>query len=302
MLDETQQLKLARITPQGTNITQKQKNIRKKIQVQKERLASIHKKTLGEHNSIINYEFIKKSLENWGIVRFGVSPILEGYTYKNAKLNPLETRVIVFVISMKYQKMENVPSIESATEILNTYFKVGEVVIKLTKILREKGILATGHHPLGDIDDYHHLLFPAYAVEAGLGEKGRTGLFIDHQLGSLVRIGMVSAALSLRFDQRIDRGVNEFCHRCRFCVNFCPPRAINPGNYLESSRLTQPIIFKIDGKKCIKYFEKHHGCGICQLKCVLANPVNIKKRLARIKHWYNTWIISGELAKLHQKI
>jgi len=305
VLEEGKQTELAVMIPNGTNVTEKQHKIREQIKIQKQVLDQLNQQDLRMDRSEfrdVNRAMINGFLSELDVNRFGITGIDNNYTFKNSTFSAVERTSIVVVIPMDYHKMQSVPSIESATEILRAYHKVGDVVLQLTSYLKKLGIQATGHHPLGDSSDYHHILMPPHAVKAGLGEKGMTCLFIDHMLGPLVRLGVVTTSLNLEFDQPVDRGVNAFCHRCRYCVPHCPPHALPSDKYLESLKVGVPIKFTINGDKCIKYFAKHFGCGKCIVKCVLTQPnaFELEKRIKRIEIWYHRWVKSGELFKLQQ--
>jgi len=307
MLNEKKQVQLSQIIPFGTVETIQQNNLREMIQQQKRDLEEVMDTLIPKSSEkSIPYwqQKIDERMKSWGVDRYGIAPILDQYKYQNSRINKHEHRAIVFAIPMDYKKMQSVPSVESATEILVAYQRCGEIVLKLTMLLRDSGIQASEHHPLGNIKEYHHLLFPPHAVAAGMGERGRTGLFIDHQLGPLVRLGIVTTSLELPIANIQNKGVNAFCHRCRYCVDFCPPRAINPSKYLESLKSGFPIQFKINADSCLKYFTKHYGCGKCLVKCVLAqvNQEEIAKRMQRIEKWYNQWVVTGELEKLHKEV
>jgi ferredoxin len=301
VLDEQKQFELSLITPTGSAETAEQLKLRDKIIEDQEKLYQIVNKSIlpkvpSDYDS--SYQLILNKLKELDIDRFGISPLMKEYLFKNGMIHPHETRAIVFVYPMKYEEMESVPSLESATEVLRAYYETGQRVLKITKFLRDLGYQSTGHHPLGDIDQYHHILFPPHAVNAGLGEKGRTGLFIDHKYGPLVRIGIISTNMPLEFDEPKIKGVNQFCRRCTFCVANCPSQSLPPDRFslIESDAKYD---FKINGDRCIKYFENHNACGRCVFHCILVKP-SIKettKRINRIEHWYNKWIKTGELAK-----
>ncbi|MHA2029894.1 MAG: hypothetical protein ACW99A_18960 [Candidatus Kariarchaeaceae archaeon] len=308
MLDESKQKLLSTIIPFGTNVTKEQNNLRKGIFNQQKDLERINKSKLTKiFNLELSYKKIQEDIQNYltnlRVTRIGYTKINHELTYENSQINTNEISAIVFTIQMNYQDMQTVPSIETATEVHRVYFEVGKVVVELTRYLRSKGIQATGHHPLGDVNEYHHILMPPHAVAAGLGEKGRTGLFIDHKLGPMVRLGLITTELQFEYNEPVDRGINAFCHRCRYCVPHCPPQALPKGKYLESLQLGKPTVFTIDGDKCMKYFTKHHGCAKCIVKCVLTQPneKELEKRLERIEIWYNRWIKSGELLNLQNK-
>ncbi len=291
------QLRLAVIVPKGTDDTLEQKRFRKLIVKQKERLEEINNREPKEmsHNPFDMRNAIRDFLEQNGIRRFGVTRHIPDKMYRNSHLPTNLDRLIVFVVPMKYEEMVDVPSQRSATEILRAYWQTGEIVVKLSEFLMENGYRVQGHHPLGDINDYHHILFPPHAVAAGLGEKGRTGLFIDHHYGPMVRIGAVSTDAPLEYDEEVDKGINAFCHRCRYCAKFCPPKAISNVKFTQILEEGNRIDFKINGERCIKYFEKHFACGKCLFKCVLTQPnvEEVQKRIRRIETWYDRWVKNG---------
>ena len=173
----------------------------------------------------------------------------------------------------------------------------------MTEWLRSKGVKATGHHPLGDVNQYHHLLMPPHAHAAGLGEQGRTGLFIDFELGSLVRLGMVTTELDLPTGKPVEKGIRAFCHRCKLCAVSCPVNALPMEGVLDQYFRGVHVYFKVNGDRCIKYFEKKYGCSVCISKCVFAQPnkEKMKKRLERVEQWYNRWILTGDFERLLEK-
>lgn len=304
-VDEGKQRELAMITPVGTTDTSLQMEIRDEIANQKKDLQNIHMTSLLHDRFFTEEDYIevKKILLDRGIHRVGLARIDKEYLYENAYVHEKENTVLVFIYPMEYTAMQTAPSIHSATEILRAYMVTGSTVRDVVKLLSNRNIFARGHHPLGDENEYHHILMPPFAVAAGLGEKGRTGLFIDHELGPMVRIGVVSLKSNLPVNGKNIRGIEEFCKRCLYCVTKCPPRAIDELNFQVHLNLQTEFTFKINGNKCIKYFERHHGCGRCVVRCVLAknNQDQIMQRVNRIEKWYTTWIKTGEAERLHAK-
>ncbi|RMG22051.1 MAG: hypothetical protein D6732_26385 [Methanobacteriota archaeon] len=297
MLNEDKQLLLATITPRGTDITPRQKYYRETIRNQQKELEKLNsfKQNKSKERMGDLREYIADFLKREGIDRFGVTKPNPQFFFRNSTINPTLNALVVFVVPMKYEEMKDVPSLQSATEILRAYAKTGEIVVKLTKFLHDLGYDAFGHHPLGNLNEYHHLLLPPHAAAAGLGEKGRTGLFIDHKYGPMVRLGAVQTNAPLNFDHPVDKGINAFCHRCRYCSKYCPPRAIDTTKYIHQLAEGQLVDFKVNGEKCIRYFEKHFACGKCLFHCVLAKPSleEIKKRVDRIETWYYRWVKNG---------
>ncbi len=306
MLDETKQIELSKIRVRGFVESEEVINIRRKIEAQKTALQEINnhdplktgKERLSQHHDW--KEEIAQKLKTWGVRRWGVAPVSKEYMFENAALDPLETRAIVIIVPMRYEDLRTAPSIRSLIEIMRAYAEVGNYVILLTEYLKKNGFHATGHHPLGNTQRYHHLLMPPLAYQAGLGEKGRTGLFIDHELGPLVRIGVVTTDMPLPYGSPVDRGITAFCHRCKLCAVKCPVQALPTEGALEQYKRGIKIDFKVNGDRCMKFFSKHYGCGRCISECLLAQPSveEIKKRIDRIETWYHRWILSGELQKM----
>ncbi len=304
-LDETKQNELATMRISAPDTEKEMGRLRNRIETQQKTLNLVEKQLpaktdVPEWGSNKWKEEINRFLRSIGINRWGVSPVLKQYAYKNAFLFDYEEKAIVIVMPMKYEIMKNAPSPESLVEIFKAYADAGEAVLKLTKWLKEHGVNARGHHPLGDIHQYHHLLMPPHAVYAGLGEQGRTGLFIDFELGSLVRLGIVTTNLDLKIGSPREKGIRIFCHRCKLCAVNCPVNAIPMEGVLDQYFKGVKIKFKINGDRCIKYFEKKYGCSICISTCIFAeqNPVKLKRRMKRIEEWYNRWIITGDFEEL----
>ena len=299
MLSTDKQELLALTIPFGTNVTTEQLAYRDKIKNQQQKLKKLNSQKI-QRTSKIEASNIIEFLKMHGVERVGFCETQPKYYYHGHSIPYAHQYGIVFAVPMNYERMKVAPSLESATEIMKIYSGVGEVVVSLTQWMQENGIDAMGHHPMGDQNEFHHLLLPPHGYYAGLGEQGRTGLFIDHELGPLVRLGMVTTSLELPVNGPIDRGVNAFCQRCKYCISFCPPRAIPDTNnvFLDNQRKE----FTIDGDKCIKYFEKHYGCGKCMVYCVLAKPnkMEIGKRMDRVEQWYQRWVVSGELIALNE--
>lgn len=301
LISELKQLQLAKIHPKGTTDLPIQLEYRQKISEQWDRLIKIHSLPLSVQKKPIKKKELSIFLKENGFDRFGITAINDNFKYTNNYLTEKDKIGIVVVMPMKYEEMMNVPSYSSAIEIFRCYYEVGEMVVKLTEFIKQHGHYAFGHHPLG-LKDYHQLLMPPFAYYAGLGEQGRTGIFIDHKYGPLIRLGMVTTDLDLEVGHPIEKGINAFCKRCVYCAKYCPPKAISFNRYETELYEDKKIKFTIDGDKCIKYFEKHFGCGRCIFHCVLTknNTQEIEKRMLRIENWYNQWVVSGKLKDMFE--
>jgi len=113
----------------------------------------------------------------------------------------------------------------------------------------------------------------AIAVDAGLGELGRTNRLITPEFGPNVRLAKVLTDLPLATDKPVDFGLLEFCEVCKRCAEACPSGCLsfkdkpdfevrgpwnNPGHqaWFEES------------PKCLAYWrESTSGCSICIAVC-----------------------------------
>ena len=74
--------------------------------------------------------------------------------------------------------------------------------------------------------------------------------------------------LPLTADAPVDIGVDDLCLGCRRCTIDCPPDAI------ADAKQTVRGIHKwyVDFDKCVPYFVKTQGCGICLEVCPWTEP------------------------------
>lgn len=113
----------------------------------------------------------------------------------------------------------------------------------------------------------------AIAIDAGLGELGRTNRLVTPEYGPMVRLAKVITDLPLATDDPIDFGLMEFCQACKRCSEACPSNCLsyddepsfktkgewnNPGHeaWFENS------------PQCLAYWqESTSGCSICLAVC-----------------------------------
>lgn len=68
---------------------------------------------------------------------------------------------------------------------------------------------------------------PAFAVDAGLGEMGRTNRFISPIFGPAVQLGKVLTDMPMAVDKPIHFGLKEFCTVCGRCAETCPSKSLS---------------------------------------------------------------------------
>ena len=112
-----------------------------------------------------------------------------------------------------------------------------------------------------------------FAVDAGLGEVGRTNRFISPVFGPAVQLGKVLTDMPMATDQPIHFSLKEFCEVCGRCAETCPSKAIS---------FNKEPDFKVLGEwsnpghqswfedclKCYEYWEESNSyCSICIMSC-----------------------------------
>ena len=124
------------------------------------------------------------------------------------------------------------------------------------------------------------------AMQAGLGELGRSGLLITPQFGPRVRISKVITDLPLVADAPIEFGVTEFCSVCKKCARMCPPQAIIFGERtVEPNNISNAagaLKWPINAEKCRIYWARiGKSCTNCIASCPYNKPYTWFHRFVR---------------------
>jgi ferredoxin len=116
------------------------------------------------------------------------------------------------------------PVLPMISEVMRVYTKLAIISTTLAGYIRGLGYPTRAHM----ITNYQVLCVPL-AIDAGMGELGRHGIMITKELGSSLKLTVVTTDLPLIYDQPIDIGVDEFCQDCKICAETCPSGAIPHG-------------------------------------------------------------------------
>ena len=246
----------------------KMKKIMPKVFKTIRKAISVYKKEIAEHpkeNQIAPEEFwsdVEEQATTLGIDLIGYAPIDEKLMFEEDHVGGIDTlyqNAIVLGMEMNYDAIETAPEPPAGVESMNIYAELGEATNKLTNFIRSKGYGAIGCHPLGG-----PILYPAMAVKAGLGQIGTQGLLITKKFGPRQRLSIIAVNIdTLPENPPEDYVIDEYCKKCRRCVNLCPVSAI----YDEPIINENGTITRIDGEKCIKHFYETTGCSICIKEC-----------------------------------
>lgn len=201
---------------------------------------------------------IETLAKEYGAVEVGFTQISEQDIFKGFAI-PYRNAV-VFTIDMDKAAIDTAPSYESLLEILRTYHSLGQVALRLTDYLRDLGFGAYPGFPVGGLVDYVRV-----AADAGIGAIGYHGLLISPTVGARQRINVVFTNMEVpETAVNPHEWVLDFCAKCHKCVRSCPPQAIfttAPVNPVTGRKQT------IHYDKCVDYYGRHQGCGICLDVC-----------------------------------
>lgn len=194
------------------------------------------------------------------------------------EIPPEFDKVIVMIHEMGYEVIQRSPGIEYDTDI--AYSKGTWCASSLATFIAELGYKA--------IPSVNELgINIAMAVDAGLGEMGRSGQLITRDYGPRVRISKVFTNLPLIFDSPIDIGVQKFCEKCSLCAEYCPSRAIIPDDRTDKAwnehNVPGMLKWPIRAMNCLDWWVKNgNHCSICMRVCPWNKPNNLLHKGVRI--------------------
>jgi hypothetical protein len=124
-----------------------------------------------------------------------------------------EPFVVALAMAMRAEEIRQAPGVAAGVEVFRVYYELGETAIRLAEAVRELGWPATAYHPVSDLGRGSRILFVPAAIDAGLGELGRTGFLVTPELGIMVRLAAVATDLPLAVDAPRRVGIDELCPR-----------------------------------------------------------------------------------------
>ena len=155
--------------------------------------------------------------------------------------------------------------VSQCREVIKSYVKGQETGYRLAKWIQSQGYYASFKGGLSD--DHLFTVIPA-AIEAGIGQLGKHGSLISDELGSSMRLTPILTDMPLLPDNARDIGVDDFCSTCQLCARDCPADAITH----EKQMVNGDMKWYVDFDRCVPYFSKTYGCGICIQVCPWSKP------------------------------
>ena len=211
---------------------------------------------------------------NLGIGAIGYAKIPHKYIFQQKAIR--YENAIVLAMEMNKEKLEFAPSKETGVMVHKTYNKLGKVSLKIAGRLKGMGFGVHAGHPL-----MGQALYPALAVEAGMGWYGKHGMLITPDFGPRVRLAAIYTSIkNLPFSTENPHAwIEGFCENCKLCVKKCPPKAI----YKTSEVNTDGLIKAISTRKCFLEFAENQGCSVCLKNCLFNKKGYQKLHQAHLK-------------------
>jgi len=138
------------------------------------------------------------------------------------------------------------------------------------------------------------VLEKAWAIEAGLGWRGKHSIVINDKTGSFFFIGELILNIELDYDKPVEE---DKCGNCKACIDNCPTCAINDDRTIDARRCIANLTIGNRGpvpEEIIPLMgRKVYSCDICQEVCPWnkhAKPHNVPE-----------FMISDELASMSKE-
>jgi len=233
-------------------------------------------------------EFIKEVAHRYGATLVGITKTNSDWLYDagwrgcpedyNFEEMPAHWEYAIVVgVPMEWDVVLSSPQ---ASTSYDGYDRVSTAALRLESCLKFLGYPARTHSPFADYD----LIVPPHAIEAGLGEIGRTGYCITPELGGNCRMAVITTSLPMAIDQPIHYGVAEFCDKCKLCAESCPSGAISMADSPDGLVIRGYEHWYINNGACYNYWRESMGpmgCRMCVATCPFSRKDNWLHSLAR---------------------
>ena len=184
---------------------------------------------------------------------------------------------IVMGVPMEWDVILSSPQASTSSDAYN---RVSAAAVRLEACIKGLGYAARAHTPNTGYD----LLVPPHAVEAGIGEVGRTGFCITAEVGGNCRMALITTNMPLVIDKPIDIGVAAFCNKCKLCAESCPSGAISMADSPDGLVIRGYEHWYINNGACYNFWRESMGpmgCRLCVATCPYSRKDNWMHNLAK---------------------
>ncbi len=203
---------------------------------------------------------IKQLTLKLGAGAVGISRVTDKALYEGYQ-TPFQNAISI-AYPMNYQEMEQVTRPRGGIETMRCYIEIAKIAVAVAEHIRALGWPARAYSESSDV------LHIPQAIESGIGELGKHGSLINRELGANFRLATVLTDLPLALDGPVDIAVDDLCLNCQRCTVDCPAEAIS-----DNKQLVRGVEkWYVDFDRCIPYFVKTFGCGICIQVCPWSVP------------------------------
>lgn len=202
---------------------------------------------------------VRRKAAAFGAEQTGIGPITEDCTYDTFETD-LPTAIVI-AVAHDPADMDTSPDRRSGIGTMKAYRRAGLAAVRLARFIRKSGWRAVAYGQSAEV------LHIPLAINAGVGQLGKHGSLISRELGTSLRLVAVFTDLPLTHDRPVDIGVDDLCLSCRRCTSDCPPGAIAEAK--QTVRGAEK--WYVDFDKCVPYFTKTYGCGLCLEVCPWAD-------------------------------
>ena len=233
-------------------------------------------------------EFIKEMAHRYGATLVGITKTNPEWLYSEgwrgcpndydfSKMPEHWEYAIVLGVSMEWDVILSSPQ---ASTSYDGYDRVSTAAFRLESCLKYLGYPARANTPFTNYD----LICPPHAIEAGLGEVGRTGFCITAEMGGNCRMAVVTTSLPMTLDKPINFGVEKFCNKCKLCAESCPSGAISMADSPEGLVIRGYEHWYINNGACYNFWRESMGpmgCRLCVATCPYSRKDNWMHNLAK---------------------
>ena len=192
-----------------------------------------------------------------------------------SKTDQTYTTAISIVVPMRVEMIKQGPTSCVLQESAQKYVEAAKISNIVAAYIRNFGYRARAHN-----DANYDVLCVPIAVESGLGELGRMGLFMHRKYGPCVRLAIVTTDLELPDSkQKPTLYMEKFCKKCKKCADNCPSGSISNGNEPSSRNIRHWSILQ---EKCFSYWKTiGSDCGFCISVCPYTKPDTLIHKFVR---------------------